>query len=604
MRLSTVPDPRSVLFLLAAVASATAQSADLLARACGPGAADMVLQGTATHLHLGFDVAAGDWDGDGDDELLLGTLSQGIPGGAGTGLDESAWLFDFAAGTYPKTLADVAAAQQEPRLVIAGLMPPSPGGLKVAFVGDLDGGGREDIAIGAPFWEDPATGIPTTDEGRVYVFLGETWADVQPAGGGLGWGADEPLELDASQADVILQGGVANARFGQSLAGADVDGDGHADLVVGAPGGDELGPAVTQGVVCVFLGGPCGLALAGDAPCAGPGLVVTQAIALADAQLAGAQPFDRLGFVVECVGDLTGDGKDEVAASALQAGFEDGVVIARHDVESGPGEVWLWSPAGGLAARIVPPSAPAGAHLSLFGFALARLSDVTGDGRPDLAVGAPGYAPAGEEDRGALFLYDGAAAFDASGLAPPRALLPGAGFLPATVETQDGARAGWELHGAGADHDGDGREDLYAGAWGFDEQQAVALCYGYPVEQVVTAENAGRILLLSTNWTAGAAGSVLLRVGGEACVPASGDPGDDNGRFGFAFDVGDLDGDGLPDLLAGAHGLSNPDPTPPPWLDGTFELGRAYVLTGAQVQVAVVPAPAKDEGRHRRRHRR
>jgi FG-GAP repeat len=578
-----------VVPVLATGVAAQLPPADLHAWACGAEGADMVLEGMGDHAHLGYTAALGDFDGDGRDEILLGTFTEGLFGGGSATEDMVAGVFEYAAGTHPPCLADVGAEQQQPLLVVTGLMAPAPGGLTVAFVGDLDGDGREDFAVGAPWWEAPAPA--QGDAGRVVVFLGGHWG--QPPEPESPWDEDGPLTVDASQADFVLQNAsLPRGRFGQSLAGADVNGDGYSDLLVGAPGCDDNHCNGDPGHAFVFLGGPCGLALAAE-PC-GSGVVVADAPTAADYALQGAHGFDRLGWALADAGDIDGDGRSEVAVSSLQATFEHAVLIARRIIETGPGEVRLWSPLDSRVSLLPAPTPPPGAHEGLFGFALARLEDISGDGVPELAVGSPAFAPAGQENRGAVTLFDGAAAWVPGGTAPPAALLPGATFLPHGAETMDEARIGWSVCDAGGDFDGDGRHDLLVGGWSYDEAEAWAPCYGYAAPPNAEASHAGRVLLLSTNKGTSQPWRVLARIAGEAGTPASGKPFDDNGRLGWGLAAGNLDGDGLPDLLTTAFGLSNPDPTPSPWSGGAFELGRAYVFSGLQlagaVQAAALPA--------------
>src|SRR5215831_16300965 len=151
----------------------------------------------------------------------------------------------------------------------------------------------------------------------------------------------------------------AKAAFATSVAGiGDVNGDGIGDLVVGAPGLDKVSiiSGKDQSVVRT-IGDPDGLA--------------------------GYQ----FGFSVVAVGDWDGDGVDDFAVGAPGA---PGVlplpcVLPPCPADPQWGRVFVISGATGtVIKKFVPP----GESLQ-FGYAMTPLGDINGDGKPDLAVGAP-----------------------------------------------------------------------------------------------------------------------------------------------------------------------------------------------------------------------
>jgi hypothetical protein len=145
-----------------------------------------------------------------------------------------------------------------------------------------------------------------------------------------------------TSAPVTLTG---SALFGQALAPAgDVDGDGYGDLLVGAPG---------DGTARVYLGGAGGVRT--------PGLLLSGR---------GSQ----FGYAVAAAGDVNGDGYGDV-------------VVGAYDVSNaGRIDVYLGSPTGPRATPITRTNG--GGPRSLFGISVAGACDVNGDGFSDVIVGA------------------------------------------------------------------------------------------------------------------------------------------------------------------------------------------------------------------------
>jgi hypothetical protein len=331
----------------------------------------------------------GDIDADGSDDLLVGAPTESATGLASAG---RAYLYSGRTGQLIRTHVSFYAQS-------SGAF-----GWAVVGLGDVNGDGRGDYAIGAPF-------EASNDVGHVYVYSGATgtmlW-DLAGPGLATGFGGalaevpdlnnDGRAELligyagitgDAPAVSVyqakngaILQsfakpaGGGNFHKFGQSVASVpDLTGDGKADVLVGAPSWDFVGTA-DAGAVFVYNGSAGGF---------------IGALSSVDAQLSGG-----FGRAVAGVPDLDGDGKGDI------------VVGAPTEIPTGEsiraGQVHVYSGATRSFIRTLSSALPT--EQGIFGTAVGGTDDVTGDGRGDIVVGAALEGPA--PNLGRVYRFDGA----------------------------------------------------------------------------------------------------------------------------------------------------------------------------------------------------
>jgi hypothetical protein len=290
-------------------------------------------------------------------------------------------------------------------------------------------------------------------------------------------------------------GGLQSGRFGMAVAGAgDVNGDGYSDLVVGMPG-FAYEDKTNAGKALVYFGSPDGLTMVN----------VWYDI--------GTQSAAQFGTDVNAAGDVNGDGYDDVLIGEpyYDAVVNDVLYLDAGAVylylgnggEYGLSNIHVWSYYGYRGAD----------HL---GITVAPAGDLNGDGCDDVAIGAPGYNIGSLLDTGRVYVFYGC-----------RPTLSGLNDVPDwwfSIE-QANANVGIDVSSAG-DTNNDGYDDLLVGAHLYDDEQANE-------------------------------GTVYAFFGGpDGLGPLPGWQADGNKNdtyFGYAVDgAGDTNGDGFNDALVGA----------------------------------------------------
>jgi hypothetical protein len=239
--------------------------------------------------------------------------------------------------TSPGTVDLLEAAS--PRLV--GATVDAWAGTSVADAGDVNGDGRPDVLVGAPRTNTATLSQP----GTAYVVFG-------------GSRASDLGRVATDGAGLVLVGASASDHAGTAVAAAgDVNGDGLADVAVGAP---DAGAAYV-----VFGRKPAGAIELGRLEAAGY-------------RIAGAVEGSETGFALASAGDVNGDGRPDllVGAPGANAAY---VVFGR----AAPGTVDLRHLGGG-GFRI-----DGAASGDATGSSVSGLGDANGDGRSDLLIGAP-----------------------------------------------------------------------------------------------------------------------------------------------------------------------------------------------------------------------
>jgi Ca2+-binding RTX toxin-like protein len=507
------------------------------------------LNGVEAYDASGFSVAsAGDVNGDGYDDLIVGALSADSNGLTNSG----ATYVVFGKGSGFAASLELSTLDGTTGFRLNGVAASDQSGASVASAGDVNGDGYEDLMVGA-------RGADTNgnDSGASYVVFGGAFGD-----------PDTPVTTTGTAAAEMFIGGI----------GADVlTGGGGADLFRAGAGDDRL---VVSDVTFRLADGGSGTdTLALD----GSGLVLDLSTALAAGRLEGIERIDLSGSgnnilkigaaaVLGGVGAVTGGkhvltvlGNSGDAVQSAESGwtktgsFEEGGVQfdrwelgnAIIDIQQGvgarglafPSSIELGSLDGTTGFRLSGAAA-----LDLSGYSVASAGDVNGDGYDDVIVGAPRADPNGSNSGASYVVFGKGSGFAAS---VDLSTLDGTtGFRLNSAAASD--QSGHSAASAG-DVNGDGYDDLIVGARYADPNGSNS-----GASYVVFGKASGFAASLELSTLDGTTG---FRLNGVAAADQSG--------FSVSS-AGDVNGDGYDDLIVGAT-LADPNGS---------NSGASYVVFG------------------------
>lgn len=439
---------------------------------------DVLITGQDPASRFGTSVACGDVNDDGIDDLLVGADLGSVPDG--DGFTRGGEVYVFYGSSQHSVILDLTVA--DPDLTISGLTQFDLFGHAVT-ARDISGDGIDDIIAVTRF------GLPSERDGagEVHVLFGR--ADFLP---------NQHFDLSVGLGDIRILGAGVRDETGFALATGDLNDDGTADLILGAPGYPGLN-VESYGKVYVFFGGSIPT-----------GTTIDLALESADIEITGQAPASALGASLS-VGDLNNDTVDDLIVGASRSGggagkihvffggalgsgtvidlattvadieingenglgylgvstatgridddLIDDLVVSAHNSAAGFGRVYVIH-GGSLLSGTVINLQEGTADLvitgddllGLFGWRAAT-GDYNGDGAEDLVVGSTWADDSGQADVGKVHVFHGPLGTGALAAAAADQIIIGA------AETDE---IGFSL--AFGDTNDDGAEDLFVGA--------------------------------------------------------------------------------------------------------------------------------------------